>query len=213
VFFNNKHLVTVQDDSAIYEMGGNIYHNELRTPDTQGQDVNAFTLYPKRYVLTTQQIFQEDYSEFITDYVEIDFVFGEEDFYKYNAPFGNTIYIIAEDAAPDGSPIYCIAEDQEQGENVYLIIDRTNTPGFSDNIYYALFKPNINLYYSDDGGVSFLSADLREFSQLGQYRWRMRWYELGTSRNRAYQLRCVSSAPIVILGAVQNTRRASGGAN
>ena len=41
----------------------------------------------------------------------------------------------------------------------------------------------------------------------------MRWNELGTSRNRCYKLVCVSGAPIVILGAVRNTRRASGGAN
>ena len=58
-----------------------------------------------------------------------------------------------------------------------------------------------------------MQADVREFSQLGQYRWRMRWYELSVSRNRCYRLVCVSSAPIVILGGVRNTKRISGGAN
>lgn len=213
VYFNNKHLVTVAGDGAIYEMAGNIYRNELRTPDTDPQAPNAFSKFPMRYTLTTQQIYQPDYSEFITDYVEIDFVFGDKDFYKFNAPFDNTIFIIKEEAAPDGTPIYQIAEDDIGGEPVFLIMEEGNTPTFDDNIYFSLFKPHIELYYSNDGGVTFLSADLREFSQLGQYRWRMRWYELGTSRNRSYKLVCVSSAPIVILGAVQNTRRASGGAN
>jgi len=74
-------------------------------------------------------------------------------------------------------------------------------------------KPHIELYWSDDGGVTFQSADLREFSQLGFYRWRMRWYELGPSRNRCYKLVAVSSAPIVVLGACQSVRRSSGGAN
>ena len=167
-----------------------------------------------RYELTTPQIFEEDYSEFITNYIEIDFVFGDKDFYQYNAPFDNTAFLITEDPAPDGSPIYIIAEDPApDGSPVFLIAEDGNTPSFSDIHYYDLFKPHIELYYSDDGGVTWLSADLRPFSQLGQYRWRMRWYELGTSRNRAYKLSCVSSAPVVVLGAVQDRERASGGAN
>ena len=79
--------------------------------------------------------------------------------------------------------------------------------------YKNLYNPHIELYYSDDGGVTFHSADVRQFSDLGVYRWRMRWYQLGASRNRVYKLVCVSLFPIVILGAVQNSRRISGGAN
>lgn len=214
VFFNNKHLVTVQGDTAVYQMAGNIYRNEDRRAGTLPQDANAFAKYPMRYELTTQQIFMPDYSEFITDYIEIDFVFGDKDFYKFDAPFDNTIFIITEDAAPDGTPVFTIAEDAApDGSPVFLIIEEGNTPGFDDTFYNSLFKPNISLYASDDGGVTFESYDLREFSRLGEYRWRMRWYELGTSRNRVYRLVCVSSAPIVILGAVQSRRRASGGAN
>lgn len=212
VFFNNKHLVTVANDTAIYEMAGNIYHNELRTPDTNAQAVNAFTKYPMRYILTTQQIFKPDYSEFITDYIQIDFVFGNKTFYKNNAPFDNTVFIITEDSRDD-CPVFVITEDAQAGEPVFVITEDGNTPGFDDNHYNALFKPHIELYLSDDGGETWLSCDVREFSRLGQYRWIMRWDELGTSRNRAYKLLCVSSAPIVILGAVQSTRRASGGAN
>src|SRR5690606_10485903 len=33
VYFSNRHLVTVQDDPAVYQMAGNIYHNELRNPN------------------------------------------------------------------------------------------------------------------------------------------------------------------------------------
>jgi len=139
--------------------------------------------------------------------VEIDFVFGDKTFYKSNAPFENTVYLVDEASTPE-NPIYLVTEDDE-----FIIAEGTNTPTFNDNHYNALFKPHIELFYSDDGGVTFTTADLREFSPLGQYRWRMRWYELGCSRNRCYKLVCVSSAPIVILGAVQNTRRVSGGAN
>lgn len=162
IYFNNSHLVTVEDDTAIYEMAGNIYINELRTPNTNPQAVDAFTQYPMRYELVTKQLFLADYSEFIDDYVEIDFVFGDQTFYNETTPF---------------------------------------------------VEPNIVLYYSDDGGITFTSADNRTFSDLGQYRWRMRWYELGISRNRSYKLVCVSFSPVVILGAVRDTRRASGGAN
>ena len=208
VFFNNKHLVTVEDDTAIYQMAGNIYYNELRNklqPDWQAED--AFLKFPMRYELTTQQIFEQDYSEFITDYIEIDFVFGDQTFYQSSAPFDNTVYIVGEGSTPE-VPIYVLSEDDK-----FVIQDGTNTPGFDDNHYNDLFKPHIEVYYSDDGGVTFLTADVLEFSPLGQYRYRMRWYQLGASRNRCYRLVCVSSAPIVILGGIMSTRRASGGAN
>lgn len=213
IYFNNTHIVTVEDDTALYQMAGNIYSNELRTPGTNPQDANAFTRYPFRYYLVTQQLSQEDYSEFITDYVEIDFVFGDS-FYRSDAPFDNTVFIITEDAANDGSPIFVITEDVDpDGQPIFVITEDGNTPGLDDITYNTLFKPHIELFYSDDGGITYTTADLREFSQLGQYRWRMRWYELGVSRNRCYKLVCVSPAPIVILGAVQDIRRSSGGAN
>ena len=213
VYFNNRHLVTLENDHAIYEMAGNIYHNEiLNTARTSNQAANAFLKFPMRYELTTKQLFLPDYAEFIDDYVEIDFVFGEKDFYKSNAPFANTVFIVSEESTPE-VPVYMVTEDSTPGNETFIIQDGTNTPAFDDNHYNALFKPHIELFYSDDGGVTFETADLREFSQLGQYRWRMRWYELSASRNRCYQLICVSSAPIVILGAVRNTRRVSGGGN
>lgn len=208
VYFNNQHLVTVEDDPAIYAMAGNIYHNELRNPeqpDPQADD--AFIKYPMRYELVTQQIFQPDYSEFMDEYVEIDFVFGNKTFYKNCSPYLNTVFIVGENSTPE-SPVYMVTEDDQ-----FIIAENSNTPSFDDNHYCALFKPHVELYYSDDGGETFIYADVREFSPLGQYRWRMRWYELGCSRNRCYKLVCVSSAPIVVLGGVRNTRRASGGAN
>jgi hypothetical protein len=212
IFFNNKHLVSVQDDPAVYEMAGNIYYNELRTPNTQPQALNAFSKYPMRYKLVTPQIYMPDYSEFITDYVEIDFVFGDKTFYVNQAPFDNTVFIITEDSDP-ACPTFIIAEDQVNNEDVFLITEDGNTPTFVDNHYYSLFKPYLALYYSDDGGVTFHFATNLQFSPLGNYRWRMRWYQMSISRNRVYMLIAVSSAPIVILGGVHSIRRASGGAN
>jgi hypothetical protein len=208
VYFNNTHLVIVQDDPAIYQMAGNIYHNELRNsdqPDSQAED--AFLKYPMRYELVTKQIFLPDYAEFQDDYVEIDFVFGNKTFYRNCSPFLNTTFIVDEDSTPE-NPIYMLTEDDQ-----FIIAEGSNTPTFDDNHYCDLFKPYIELYYSDDGSETFIQADVREFSQLGVYQWRMRWYELGCSRNRCYRLVCVSSAPIVILGGVRNTKRVSGGAN
>lgn len=208
VYFNNAHLVIVQDDPAIYQMAGNIYHNELRNPDQPNpQADDAFLKYPMRYELVTRQIYLEDYAEFEDSYVEIDFVFGNKTFYKYCANYNNTVFIVGEDSTPD-NPIYIVSEDDQ-----FLVMEGTDTPSFDDNHYCELFKPYIELYYSDDGGETFLQADVREFSPLGNYQWRMRWYELGCSRNRCYRLVCVSSAPIVILGGVRNTKRVSGAAN
>ena len=208
VYFNNAHLVTVQEDSAIYQMAGNIYHNELLNPNrTSDQSEDAFLKYPMRYELVTQQIYLPDYSEFMDEYVEIDFVFGNKTFYQSCSPFINTTFIVSEESTTK-SPIYILSEDGK-----YLIAEGSNTPTFDDNHYCDLFKPYLELYYSDDGGETFTYSDVMPFSQLGQYRWRMRWYELGCSRNRCYKLVCVSSAPIVVLGAVRNTRRVSAGAN
>jgi hypothetical protein len=208
VYFNNAHLVIVEGESVIYQMAGNIYHNELRNPlQPDFQAKNAFLKFPMRYELVTKQIYLPDYSEFMDEYVEIDFVFGNKTFYKSNAPFLDTTFIIGE-VSTNLSPIFMVTED-----NKFIITEDGDTPTLDDNHYNILFKPYIELYYSNDGGETFYPADVREFSTLGQYRWRMRWYELGTSRNRCYRLVCVSSAPIVILGGVRNTRRISGGAN
>lgn len=208
VYFNNTHLVIVQNDPVIYQMAGNIYHNELRNPvQPDEQAVDAFLKFPMRYELVTKQIFLEDYAEFEDEYVEIDFVFGNKSFYRSCAPFLNTQFIVDERSTPT-HPIYIVTED-----NKFIIAEGSDTPTFDDNHYCELFKPYVELYYSDDGGETFLPADVREFSPLGAYRWRMRWYELGCSRNRCYRLVCVSSAPIVILGGVRNTKRVSGGAN
>ncbi len=208
IYFNNIHIVSVIGDTALYEMAGNIYYNEiLNSAEADHQAADAFLKFPMRYELVTQQIFLPDYSEFMDEYIEIDFVFGNKTFYRTNAPFLNTVFIVGEDSTPT-NPIYILSEDDK-----FLIKEGTDTPAFDDNHYNALYKPYIELYYSDDGGETFLWADVREFSPLGAYRWRMRWYELGCSRNRCYRLVCVSSAPIVILGGVRNTRRVSGGAN
>jgi hypothetical protein len=160
VYFNYMHLVTVTGDSTVYNMSGQFYSNEITNPDqTNNQDPTSYLIQPFRYERTTPILYQQDYSEFETEYVQIDFVFGNNDL---------------------------------------------NNPDFT---------PSIELFWSDDGGISFNSADHREFSPTGLYSWRMRWYQLGCSRNRVYKLVCVSSVPIVVLGGCMNMRRSSGGAN
>lgn len=207
VYFSDRHLVTVQGDPAMYAMAGTTYFNETRnTAQANPQAPDAFNKYPFRYELVTGQIFEDDYSEFATDWLEIDFVFGNQSFYKSQTPFENAVYIVDE-TSTDEVPVFLVTEDDE-----YIIVEGTNTPSFNESYYYALFKPYVALFSSDDGGETWTTADVREFSPLGNYRWRMRWYELGCSRNRAYRLVCVSSAPIVILGGIQNTKRVSGGA-
>lgn len=211
VFFNKKHFVTVDRDNTIYEMSGAFYDNEITNPlQTDPQAVDAYASEPFRYERITPIIAQDDYSEFITDYVEIDFVFGDATFINTLTPFADTVFIIDEVPDTSGDPIFVV---KETDNNVFVIKEGTNNPQLDSQTYNKLFKPHIELYFSDDGGMSFFPADVREFSQLGVYQWRMRWYQLGASRNRVYKLICVSPAPIVILGAVMETRRSSGGAN
>lgn len=207
-YLNNKHIVQIENDTSLYELSERFYVNEQRNvSQIEIQAADAYEVDPMRYELVTPIIAQDDYAEFITDWVQIDFVWGENETTRADVPFSNTEFIIDEALGPDGEPIYLTDEDGN-----FLITDGSNTPIVADTTYYAHFRPHIELYYSDDGGVQFHPADVREFSDLGVYRWRMRWYELGTSRNRVYKLVCVSKSPIVVLGGVQSVRDASGGA-
>jgi hypothetical protein len=217
VYFNSKHLVTVQGDNTVYEMSGKFYCNEVRNPaETNPQAIDAYTQKPFRYERVTGNISDPDsgYIEFETQYVEIDFVFGDSNIVFSEGPFQDTVFIIDEQPAVDGTPQYMIAEQPSPtGEDVFIVTEDSNTPSLVDTTYNYLYNPHIELFYSDDGGISYNSADVREFSQQGVYQWRMRWYQLGASRNRTYKLICVSGVPIVILGGVMMVRRISGGAN
>lgn len=215
VYFNYNHLVTIIGEGTVYNMSGQYYYNEIRNPNQSNpQAIDAYLAYPFRYERITPIISQSDYSEFETEYVEIDFVFGDSNINYSTEPFINTQFIIDEEAL-NGEPQYIVAENTGiDGQPIFMITDGiSNFPSLSDTTYNTLFNPHIELYWSDDGGKSFNSADVREFSQMGVYMWRMRWYQLGPSRNRVYKLICVSVVPIVVLGGVMNVRRISGGAN
>lgn len=207
VFFANVHMVTAQGQNCLYQMGGNIYYNELQ----DSASPTGFVAYPFRYENVTQIIAEPDYSEFITDYIQIDFVWGNQTpSYSSSPVFANTVFIVAE-TSTSSVPVYVISEDGV----TFVIQDGTNTPGLNETVYNALFNPHIELYWSDDGGATFYatSMDVLQFSQLGQYSWRMRWYQGGASRNRVYKLVAVSAAPVVILGGIHDVRRSSGGGN
>lgn len=214
VYFNFKHLVSVINDSTIYEMSGKFYFNENRNPDQENpQAPDAYLAFPFRYERVSPIICEEDYSEFETEYVEIDFVFGDSNINFSTVPYVNTNFMVSEQSTPT-SQQYIVAENNDaDNQPIFVIDDNSNTPSLPDLTYNNVFKPTIELYWSDDGGILFNSADIREFSQMGVYSWRMRWYQLGPSRNRVYKLIAVSPVPIVVLGGVMNVRRVSGGAN
>jgi len=208
IFFNNKHLVTLYGEGTIYEMSGQFYTNEIRNPLQPDFNMpDSYLAYPMRYERVMPIISEKNYAEFETNYVEIDFVFGDSNIRFSTAPYQNTTFIISEDGK------YIITENSDPADPTFMIKEGTNTQSLSDLTYNALYKPNVGLYYSDDGGISFEFADELEFSQAGFYQWRMRWYQLGPSRNRVYKLVAVSPVPIVVLGGVMMVRRVSGGAN
>lgn len=216
IFFspNNVHLVSVRGDNTVYEMSGQFYDNEItNTLRENDQAINAYIREPFRYEMVTKIFSLPDYAEFKTDYVEIDFVWGENFNIFSESPFANAKFIIDEAAGSDGEPIYVIDEHPINNNPVFVISEDGNTPQIDELTYNEIYKPHIELYWSNDGGVSFYPADVREFSNLGFYQWRMRWYQLGTSRNRCYKLVCVSPSPIVILGGSMVSERISNGAS
>jgi hypothetical protein len=211
LYFSNKHYVTLSADTTIYEMSDLFYDNEYENPlQTDPQAPNAYNRDPFRYERKTPIIREDDDGQFITDWVQIDFVWGYRSFIHDCAPFSNTKFIVDENLDANGNPIYMVSESNP---NQFLIAEGTNFPQPNEATYCDLYKPHIELYWSDDGGVSFLPADVLEFSQLGVYQWRMRWYQLGVSINRVYYLVAVSPSPIVVLGGLMSIRRVSGGAS
>lgn len=204
IYFNNMHLVTVIGDNTVYEMSGQFYSNELRNKDQDNaQALDAYIAYPFRYERVLPIISEPDYSEFETEWLQIDFCWGDATFIRTNAPFANSEFVVGEDGET-----YITDE-----EGNFIVTEGSNYPVANESTYYALFKPHIELYFSDDGGMTYDPADVLQFSDLGVYSWRMRWYQLGCSRNRVYKLIAVSPAPIVILGGWMLTKRVSGGAS
>lgn len=202
VYFSNRHLVSMIGDTTIYEMSGQFFTNDIRnSAQADPQAADAYIAQPFRYERVSQIISEPDYGEFLTEWVQIDFVWGDKTFINSGAPFENAVYIIDENGE------FLITEDGE-----YIVAEEGNYPVFNSSTYRNWFKPHIELYFSDDGGINYRTANVREFSQLGVYQWRMRWYELGPSRDRVYKLIAVSPSPIVILGAIMDVRRASGNA-
>lgn len=207
VFFNNKHLVTVDDQRTVYELNGSFYENELENPDAEFPDDPDFYIsYPMRYERVTPIIAEPDQGEFETEFVQIDMVFGNSDINYYEGGFANAVYLVDEQQE-DGEDVYLIDDESDEGDPTYLIAEEGNQPTLEEKIYNKIFKPHVELYFSDNGGITYSPADVREFSQQGEYQWRMRWYQLGCSRNRVYKLIAVSPVPIVILSGYMNVRR------
>jgi hypothetical protein len=205
IYYNNKHLVTVQGDNTVYEMAGSIYSNERTNPaQTDPQALDAYLIDPMRYIKTSMIIAEPDYGEFETEWLQIDFSWGDQTFIYANIGYDNAVYIVEED-----NQTFITKEDGQ----TFLVTETSNFPQQGESHYFEYFKPHIELFFSDDGGTTYESADDLHFSDLGVYSWRMRWYQLGCSRNRVYKLVCVSPAPIVVLGGWMLTRRVSGGAS
>ncbi len=94
VFFSQKHIVTAIGQNSLYEMAGNIYINELRNLeqfDPLADD--AFIAYPMRQELVTQIICEQFYQEFKTNWVQIDFVWGDQTFNNTTIDFITRLFL------------------------------------------------------------------------------------------------------------------------
>jgi hypothetical protein len=221
IFFANMNLVTVQGEKTVYELSGNIYFNEItnpaNTPETSPHDPNYYIQEPMRYeaktpIITIKNVNDIGYAEFETEYVEIDFAFGMDSSLFRNAPMQNAEFIVSELLADQ--PVFIAAESENTDPyGPLLVTENSNYPVLNDKTYFNWFKPSIELKYSNDGGISYQSADEVFFSDLGIYKWRMRWYNVGYSRNRSYYLIGVSRSPLCVLGGVMKIKRISGGAD
>jgi hypothetical protein len=58
-------------------------------------------------------------------------------------------------------------------------------------------NPLLTLYVSDDSGNTFRARPTREIGKMGQYRRRVRYFNLGNARDRGY--RCEVSDPVAVM--------------
>lgn len=235
IFFPDRHLVTLLGEGTIYEMSTQFSTNE----ELVGTE---YVAYPMRYETIGPILSSPDYAEFKTQYAQIDMVFGDS-FPKLDAPFSNTTFIVAEQSpqyvvtedsgsddptfitTEDGDYIiaenlintdntpFIVTEDSTENNETFLITEDSDIPVLDEIFYRQLYKPYMELFFSDDGGETYNSADVKEFSPQGILKWRMRWYQLGNWRNRNYKFIVVNPKHTVILGAIHAYRRISGGAN
>lgn len=61
--------------------------------------------------------------------------------------------------------------------------------------------PQVMLQWSDDGGRSWSSERWASAGQIGQYRWRVVWYRLGSFRERVLRFAVSDPVPVTFLGA------------
>jgi hypothetical protein len=62
-------------------------------------------------------------------------------------------------------------------------------------------SPQVELSYSNDGGLTWSDPDIRSAGVTGQYRLYPTWRRLGMARDRVWRVRFSSDAPFAIIGA------------
>lgn len=62
-------------------------------------------------------------------------------------------------------------------------------------------NPLCTLHVSDDGGNTWRARPMREMGRLGEYRRRVQWFNLGTSRERVYRLDFSDPVRMIVLDA------------
>lgn len=60
-------------------------------------------------------------------------------------------------------------------------------------------NPLMTLHVSDDGGNTFRARPMKELGRIGEYRRRVRYFNLGTSRDRVYRCDVSDPVPVMVL--------------
>lgn len=60
-------------------------------------------------------------------------------------------------------------------------------------------NPLLTLHVSDDGGNTFRARPVREIGKIGEYRRRVRYFNLGSSRGRVYRCDVSDPVPVMVL--------------
>lgn len=159
-----------------YDSAVGLWH-EVRS---YGQDVfrcNGHMFLNNRHLLsdrTTGKFYEVNWNKYADDLDPIEYI-------------RTTQYI-----SKDGIPL--------EYNSLEIFAETGYGPLQSDNVE----EPTINLSWSDDNGKTFSNELSRSLGWAGEYKRRVVFTNLGTSRNRCFRIRSTSQVRQVITGAVVN---------
>lgn len=144
----------------------------------------------------------EDSNQYMVRGIVQDFAFGKVLVGDWRS---NSVFEVDPDAHTDDGDLI---HRERSSPHIWANMDRSFYTSFQLDVENGVGlvsgqgeDPQIMLQISNDGGRSWGSEKWRSAGKLGEYKKRVIWNRLGTSRNRIFRIKCTDPVKWVVLGA------------